>query len=118
MYKLITMAAIALIATGVATDSVSAAPIWVVGAGTASCGTWLAHRSPGDPNSAQFDAWVTGYVTGVNQFADEDGDVTGHQDSDGMIAWVTTYCTSHPLDKIATAAGHLVLELQKRKSKH
>ena len=79
------------------------------GAGISSCGQWSASRkslSYGDWGlPAQ---WILGYVTAVNSYA---GTPTRETDAEGIMAWTDTYCQTHPLESIGTAASALVVDL-------
>jgi hypothetical protein len=84
----------------------------VYGPGTLSCGTWLANRGIVNAHLGQLD-WVLGFVSAAGGY-----NVLGalrKTDSDAVSAWVDNYCREHPLNDLADAAGHLVVELSKTK---
>ena len=96
----------------------------VLGPGNASCGGWIANRRY-EPGSAPFvpsqhiielvrlEAWVQGYVTSYNSTMWRGNNVASETDTDGMYAWIDTYCAAHPTDNIAVAAEALVNFLSK-----
>lgn len=83
----------------------------VMGAGANSCGTWTTEHQAPSARSTADDEWVLGYLTGVNSFGAGSSNISGNIDNAGVLAWVTNYCTSHPLDPINIAASSLVFEL-------
>jgi hypothetical protein len=84
-----------------------------------SCGTWTQLRPAGalKPNGsvpAEFGAllmWVLGFISGANSDPSYP-DVLLGKDFDGLIAWIDNYCRANPLDNIAGAATHLIVELR------
>jgi len=56
--------------------------------------------------------WVLGFVSGGGYTSDRELRIT---DSGAMAAWIDQYCAAHPLDNVATAAGKLVLELERKR---
>jgi hypothetical protein len=99
-------------------------PEVIRGAGSFSCGAYVqaydAYRpfaggndggmiaSQATSNYAQFEAWIQGYLFGVDSW-------NKHQiknfDRAGMQLWVYTYCQKHPLDIVANAALAFYREL-------
>jgi len=84
------------------------------GPGTVSCGTWTQDRQSRGHLAFQDSAWVSGYVTAVNNYLWRGKDIAAGIDASGLDAWVDNYCASHPLDSIANAAEALVAELHAR----
>jgi hypothetical protein len=80
--------------------STSASDVTVFGAGTQSCGAFLAVDSS---DRVGYMAWAAGYLTGVN-------DVKNRQvtiDMDGVMGWLHNYCEAHPLDSYFVALDTL-----------
>ena|SRR5665213_1454934 len=107
-----------LIATLVPASAI-AGPLTVSGVGTNSCGQWIAeHESPtrATVRGALMNDWVWGFVTSVNQFSphSNNANIQGGTDDTALVAWVTSYCGTHPLDPLVTAAARLVLALRTR----
>jgi hypothetical protein len=74
-----------------------------------SCGTWTAE---GHPNALE--AWVWGFVSGAGFAYSQSNTELAHTDSEGIVGWMTKYCSDHPLDSLPTAAVALVSELHSR----
>jgi len=87
--------------------------IEVLGAGTRSCGSWTADHQSRDGDDKKFvdDSWVMGYVTGFNSWGSGTNDASGNIDNNGLLAWVTNYCASNPLDTVSQAASALIVAL-------
>ena len=95
----------------------------IMGAGTASCGDWLRFRSfegqqqhPVELNQLfQLQAWVDGFISGVNLTKHGQPDVLLTKPSGpAMYAVVDNYCRSKPLDNVASGAIALENELHSR----
>jgi hypothetical protein len=78
----------------------------VYGAGTESCGKWLAEKNVLLRNTTV--NWLLGYVTAMGTWVP-----LSHTDSDAMAAWVDKYCRENPLKGVSEAAAALVFELAK-----
>ncbi len=77
-----------------------------IGDGGDSCGTWTTK-----PTGAQ-KAWVYGYLSRATfNYA---GEILGPVDAGAIIGWIDNYCKAHPLERIASAAGALEIELAKK----
>ena len=81
----------------------------------ASCGVWQQARQASSLKRGLMAQWVVGFLSGVNLESPSTDFLLGN-DFDGLMAWVDNYCQSHPLDKVATAASNLVIELRSRAS--
>jgi hypothetical protein len=80
----------------------------------ASCGKWVQQRSlPQHPARAQDEAWIAGYLSGIN-IAASSGDLLRGLDDEAIYSWMDNYCRSHPLEGIADAAEKLIFDLKKR----
>jgi hypothetical protein len=86
--------------------------VTVYGAGTASCGKWLADReTPMHPVEL---SWVLGFLTASENFLGElHLPSPRHTDANAVAAWVDKYCRENPLKNIADASPALVIELSK-----
>jgi hypothetical protein len=83
------------------------------GAGTESCGKWVASGNDDVWHHLQLN-WVLGWISAAGHY-----NVHGNlkeTDSDAISAWVDNYCKEHPLDDISEAAAALVRELAKHKA--
>jgi hypothetical protein len=79
----------------------------------ATCGAWTAEHRLNSRKSAQYEAWTFGYLSGWSVTTTVAGNPLAKTDSAGIIKWINNYCVAHPLDKLITAADHLIDELQK-----
>jgi len=80
----------------------------VRGDGGISCATWTQERKDDGYPALMASDWVLGYLTAYDRYASKNGDLGGGVDNNAVAAWVDTYCAAHPLDNLATAAGHLI----------
>jgi hypothetical protein len=77
-----------------------------------SCGTWTAARTAA--TRVEYVLWVEGFLTGAGTVLARQKIPVATTDSNGIEAWLTTYCAGHPIDSIDVAAETLVLELAER----
>lgn len=77
------------------------------GAGTHSCGRWLAARKSND--YVIYGQWMLGFTSAVGYY-----DVYDLKDTDAqaMMAWVDNYCSANPLDDFSIAVQKLIKELR------
>ena len=77
----------------------------VIGAGTASCGTWTMNRRyPNSPAAVMAEQWVLGFLAGVAFGGAASDDPLGGLDLGAVDGWMDNYCSSHPLVHIFDAA--------------
>jgi hypothetical protein len=87
------------------------------GAGRDACSAWISDRAattaPAQETSRGRVEWISGFLSGVNLFADRSGHLKGGvDDPDGVLAWIDKYCGAHPSVPLWTAAAALVLDLR------
>lgn len=88
-----------------------------LGAGTDTCGKWTEHQPKLDIEAIAELGWLSGFLTGYNAFDhNPSGNITAGIDGDGVSAWLTGYCTTHPLDRLSVAAIELVAVLRARQT--
>ena len=93
----------------------TASEVHVLGFGNNSCGTWLQNRGAQSYAEAAQLAWVTGYVTAFNNYAEnQSGDISAGTDADGLFSWIDSYCRANPLDSLFRASAALIRELERR----
>jgi hypothetical protein len=88
-------------------------PVLILGEGTETCGSWLQYRSRA-PMSFVQEAWVRGFLTGMNAAQSEKNDVGKGSDPAAENLWMDNYCRAHPLDTVYTAAVGLWFTLSNR----
>jgi hypothetical protein len=77
-----------------------------IGAGAASCGTWLEDRRDPRSSMALIDiSWVTGFLSGIGFTSVGSADPMRGMDVAGISAWIDNYCRAHPIKHISDAAG-------------
>lgn len=77
----------------------------IYGAGTLSCGRWLADRkSKNDVDWLLHAQWILGWVSSAGYY----GQQPKETDSQAIDAWVDDYCTKNPLENLNSAARELV----------
>ena len=99
----------------------SAAPIHakdvvIVGAGNLSCGDWVSDRSRSDRGTF-ISSWLGGYISAANAFGNGSGRAGAGSSFGDVQIWMDGYCRSNPFDKINTAAGVLLRELEGQQSR-
>jgi hypothetical protein len=107
----IPLAIVALLAFGTAASAQS--PIAILSPGGTPCEKWTAEPKD-SPNRVTRSDWVYGFVSAYNLFS-PDGEDVKPPDAVSINAWITTYCSGHPADSLATASVALVGELRSRK---
>ena len=136
--RLIATALIFVIASAALSTAQSPA-IVNLGAGSQSCGRWMAIRADGKNEDSALVrgmilSWVQGFLVGTAQIvmvllppaqtalADRQkrfGTVSGWMfdlpDGDAVSGWLDSYCREHPLEKIEAAANALTEELVSKK---
>jgi hypothetical protein len=81
----------------------------IIGAGTASCGTWMVdHREPYGILARMDDSWVAGFLSGVAWTRANELDPLNGLDANAVDGWISNYCVANPLDTIQQAAAKFV----------
>lgn len=77
----------------------------ILSEGNSSCGEYIAEPAKQGVRSS----WVLGYISGANSRGPITEALAGSsfQMPATVIGWLQTYCASHPLDPIVTAAEQL-----------
>ncbi|MCK1600823.1 hypothetical protein IVB02_05155 [Bradyrhizobium sp. 166] len=87
----------------------------IFGAGLVSCGEWQKFKTTNDRASLfQIQAWVDGFLSGQNLFAEGSDFLVSKPNSTALYAWIDNYCAANPLDTIAKATVSLRGELETR----
>jgi hypothetical protein len=85
----------------------------IIGEGTISCAKWTEDQR--NPDYALMNgAWLAGYLSNYSIYTNDAIDLP---DPAARNGWVSTYCRTHPLDKLWEAADELILELKRRASR-
>lgn len=102
-----------LLITAVTAD---AKTLTVRGEGIATCAIWLREHAAKTDRQPVQDSWILGYVNGVTGTLDVPGidDVSSGVRNAELVAWIDTYCGSHPEEPIIRAADELMRELARR----
>lgn len=117
--RCISVAAIGSLLMAFASDARpdSVRSVAISGAGGDRCAAWVSDRR-GTSAAAQAASlgrieWISGFLSGVNLFADPSGHLKGGvDDPDGVLGWIDNYCLAHPAAPLWAAAGALVLDLR------
>jgi hypothetical protein len=88
----------------------SAQGITVRGSGT--CQAYLEAVSNSVPEAVKELTWLLGYLSGLAVATDVN--VLGHDDAEGMVRWVYTYCQAHPA-KYVSDAGDMYYKFLKER---
>lgn len=114
------LAAFAILSAGLLHASPSKAEDF--GLATMTCQDWtqnITDVGQGVPQNpylyAGLESWVEGYVSGVEVYASiaQNVDVTTNTDGNGMIGWMSNYCSSNPEKEIRLAASIMLSEFTK-----
>jgi hypothetical protein len=84
------------------------------GAGVNSCGSWTEEWARDSQRLELWKAWVLGFVSGANIYAEHGDFLRGPVDAPAIYAWINNYCRAHPLESLRDAAIELVGELLRR----
>ena len=79
-----------------------------------SCATWTLERAKPDFHNQEYEGWILGFITGLNAFGPNNGNIAPGTNAAGLIGWVDNYCRANPLDAVTTAGFKLADELQRR----
>lgn len=97
----------------------AASPAWAsnpytaLGAGSNSCGTWVAEI--GTAAGIEDRSWVLGFLTAFDLYGlSINANVARGVNSTGLLAWIDNYCRANPLDMIGDAVEKLIAELRAR----
>lgn len=82
-----------------------------------SCATWTAERAIPDHHEQGQEGWVMGFISGLNAFGPNNGDIARGAKAEGLLGWVDNYCKANPLDSVTTAGFALANELKRRASR-
>lgn len=77
----------------------------MLGVGSESCGAYLDARKAGF--AAGYAAFVTGYLTAINERVPNTDNILGTGDINGALHWVDNYCQSNPTVNFAAAVSAL-----------
>lgn len=94
---------------GLIFPTVSQAGQVYIGAGSDSCGSWVEARKTSGAAALQYNAWVFGYLSGLNMLSP--GDFLVKPDGPAILVWMDNYCRANPLKKIINASDSLAIEL-------
>lgn len=79
------------------------------GSADKSCRSYLDAREQQDPiDGAEFEAWLGGYLSGVNTVSLDTGNVLGDADLLSAISWLDAWCSDHPSTAYIGAVQALV----------
>ena len=115
MQQIATYTANFFVLLALASSSIVCAQTTSIGAGTESCGKWLAD-SPRSASRSAREQWVYGFITGVNRQS------PAHQaqpaDGYAIDAYIDQYCRNNPLHNLFQASLALVEETGGPKAAH
>ncbi|MBN9642953.1 MAG: hypothetical protein J0I68_30795 [Achromobacter sp.] len=94
--------------------------VYVRGAGTSSCGEYLAARAKrSDAVDAQFWQWTHGYLSGYNmEKKDTDPAIPMIPDGPTVLAYLDKHCAQNPLSTPLVGTSNLVRELTDRPKRY
>lgn len=81
---------------------------------TDSCASWTEARATGGSRRQEQEGWVLGFITGLNAFGRNSGNIAPGTTASGLLGWIDNYCKANPLDSVTTAGFKLADELTRR----
>ena len=72
----------------------------VRGAGVVDCKTFLAEREKRSRAYLMMGGWIDGYLTGVNQYAQDTYDATSFESTELFAQIIADHCKTHPNDRL------------------
>jgi hypothetical protein len=89
----------------------------VLGPGTDSCENFVNAANPGDvarpwTEYNLFTAYVTGYLTGYNEFIDNTLDIRGQKKTLEIMVMIEDFCREHPASDFHDGLSHVVETLE------
>jgi hypothetical protein len=87
-----------------------AAAFRMLGAGTASCGTWTSWRAQqaNHPDHYVFEQWALGFISGTAYEGAASLDPLSGLDAEAVWAWIDNYCRANPLEEVFDAAAAFI----------
>ena len=86
----------------------------VTGHGNVPCDSWTEARKQDDMNRLSYQAWVQGFLSGVNWSGVIYTDFLKDGDYADWFVWLDNYCLRNPHSRIVDGVSTLVLELKTR----
>lgn len=86
----------------------------VLSFGTKSCGEVLADFKDNGRGKFMNSIWVAGYITAINERVANRSNIAAGTESEAWNLWIYNYCSTYPLDDLATSTGALIAELTKK----
>lgn len=95
-------------------DDQGAAVFW----GDDSCGQLSENIKKGQAWEVMYEAYVQGFVTGINASVPGKDDFFAGTDSASRFKFVTKYCDEHPLERVASALSAMVKAITGKNMQH
>lgn len=83
----------------------------VRGAGLVSCAVFERERATRSDVYHVVAGWIDGYITGVNQYAEDTYDATSFESTELLAALIGEHCEKHPETPVFTAVNTLVKQI-------
>ena len=84
------------------------------GPGNTGCGKLMDAYNKDALEYAVAKAWVTGYATAIGRWSNTQKSLDDVAEIDGMMLIIRQYCRDNPLDKLATAAEFMAVQVLKK----
>ena len=95
-------------------NPVYAETVGISGQGNMSCRVWADARKLDDVNTIAYEAWVQGFLTGVNWTGVMNTDLIKGSNKECWFTWMDNYCLKNPRNRIIDGAYIFVFELESR----
>ena len=80
------------------------------GAGLIDCRTYLAELEKKSPAYLMMGGWIDGYITGINQYADDTYDVTSFESTELFAELIRNHCQKNPTDRLFPVMRSIVAQ--------
>jgi hypothetical protein len=100
-----------LLAASAARSADDAGQFAVRGAGLINCALFVQARATQDDSYLVTAAWVDGYVTGINQHAEETYDALSFESTELLMAILDEHCRKNPTDPVFGVITNLFSQL-------
>jgi len=80
------------------------------GAGLIDCQTYLDEQEKQSSAYLMMGGWIDGYITGVNQYAEDTYDATSFESTELFAELIRNHCKKHPADRLFPVMNSIVAQ--------
>lgn len=82
------------------------------GAGLLNCANFVEEKQAESPAYLMIGGWIDGYITGLNQYAEDTYDITSYESTELIARLIANHCESNPDDRLFTVVNSLMKRIQ------